>query len=714
MRAPQDRPGAPAGGEGQDAIVPYPARPDLSDAPEGGRGDTRRAGYHFNAGFLTDRRVRRILTLAGYDLRLGRPGDRDDVLVWGHSPHARRGEAAAESSGASLVRVEDAFLRSLRPGRSGEPPLGLVIDRSGMHYDATRPSDLEAMLAHHPLDNTVLLDRARDVVARMEEGHLTKYAAVDPELEPPDPGFVLVIDQTRDDAAIRLGQANDMSFAEMLTWARQDQPDAKIVVKPHPDTQAGHRPGHFDPATLPDGVEIEDRPISPWRLFEHARAVYTVSSQLGFEAILAGHRPVTFGVPFYAGWGLTDDRRPVPERRGRRLTRAQLAAAALILYPVWYDPYRDRLCPVEDVIGALEAQARAWREDRHGYAAVGMRAWKRTHHTAFFGGCGGGVGYFENVEAAATDGRPVQVWASRESPELQRACTREGRLLLRVEDGFLRSRGLGAELIPPLSLVQDDLGIYYDPTRESRLERQVAQAAELPPARLLRAEKLIAALRRGRLTKYNLDADRNLPEIPDGRPVILVPGQVEDDASVLRGAGEAATNVELLRTARRLHPRGFLIYKPHPDVEAGLRTGEIPIESLVEMADHVAGRADPVTLIDRADRVVTNTSALGFEALIRGVPVTTLGTPFYAGWGLTTDLGRIPARRTARPSLAALAHAVLVTYPRYHDPATGLPCPVEVAVERLITGERMAHRPRLKLLAMLQGWLKGRFRLRQG
>jgi hypothetical protein len=77
------------------------------------------------------------------------------------------------------------------------------------------------------------------------------------------------------------------------------------------------------------------------------------------------------------------------------------------------------------------------------------------------------------------------------------------------------------------------------------------------------------------------------------------------------------------------------------------------------------------------------TSGLGFEALIRGVPVTTLGAPFYAGWGLTTDLGEVPPRRRARPSLPALVHATLVAYPRYHDPVTGLPCPVEVAVERL-------------------------------
>jgi capsular polysaccharide export protein len=692
MGPSQDRPGA------------VPDSPDPAIDGQGGPSASRRTGFHFNAGFLTQGRVRRILSLAGYDLRLGRPDAADDVLVWGHSPYAPRGEAAAKSTGAAIVRVEDAFLRSLHPGRAGEPPIGLVIDRTGMYFDASCPSDLETLLSRHPLDNTALLNRARDVMARMAEAHLGKYCAVDPSLDPPDPGFVLVVDQTRGDASIRLGGANADSFAEMLTWARQDHPDATIVVKTHPETQGGHREGHFDPDTLPPGVVLEDRPISPWRLFENARAVYTVSSQLGFEAILAGHKPVTFGLPFYAGWGLTDDRRPVPARRGRPLTRAQLVAAALILHPVWYDPYRDRLCPVEDALAALEAQARAWREDRQGYVALGLRDWKHAHHRAFFETAGARVSFPADTARAIGDGRPVQVWASREDDMLAPACAREGRPLSRVEDGFLRSRGLGARLVPPLSLVQDDLGIYYDPTHESRLERLIAEAARMEPPRLRRAERLIDTLTRRKITKYNLDGETALPDLPEDREIVLVPGQVEDDASVLRGAGDVDTNLELLRTARRLHPTGFLIYKPHPDVEAGLRRGAVPIGELVELADHEANGADPVALIAAADRVVTMTSGLGFEALIRGVPVTTLGAPFYAGWGLTTDLGEVPARRRARPALAALVHATLIAYPRYHDPVTGLPCPVEVAVERLADGVPVPRGGRRRILATLQAW----------
>ena len=666
-------------------------------------GAPRKRGYSYNAGFLTQRRVRRILQLAGYDLRLGKPGPDDDVLVWGHSPYAGRGTRVASATGAHLVRIEDAFLRSLHPGRSGDPPMGLIIDRRGIYFDASGPSDLEVLLATHPLDDTALLDRARGAMARIAAAHLTKYAANDPDLEPPPPGYVLLIDQTRGDAAIWMGAASAHSFAEMLAHAMEDHPGAPIVIKTHPETRAGHRAGHFDPAALPQGVTIDDRPIPPQRLFEGARAVYCVTSLLGFEAILAGHRPVLFGVPFYAGWGLSDDRRPTPARRQRKLTRAQLAAAALILYPTWYDPYRDRLGRIEDVLGALEAEVRAWRADRAGYVAVGMRAWKRRHLTQFFGP----MRFTDDTATAAADGRAVMVWAGRETPALVAACADAKRPLHRLEDGFLRSRGLGAELVPPLSLVVDDLGIYYDPSRESRLDRLIAAATKMEPKQLLRAEELVARLVALGVTKYNPGGAA--PEVPlaGERPLILVPGQVEDDASIILGAGEVRTNAGLLTRARALYPEALILYKPHPDVVAGLRQGAVADDVLAQCADAVLAQGDPAILLAQVDGVVTMTSGLGFEALLRGVPVTCLGAPFYAGWGLTRDLGPVPAHRKARPSLAALAHAALITYPRYFDPISGLPCPPEVALDRLADGAGLRGRPGLRALAKLQGWFAG-------
>ena len=97
------------------------------------------------------------------------------------------------------------------------------------------------------------------------------------------------------------------------------------------------------------------------------------------------------------------------------------------------------------------------------------------------------------------------------------------------------------------------------------------------------------------------------------------------------------------------------------------------------------------------------TSLLGFEALLRGVKVVTLGAPFYAGWGLTEDRGDIPARRRAEVSIEGLAHAALIDYPRYFDPRSGTACPVEVVVERLASGDLPRRGVANRVLAKLQG-----------
>ena len=166
-------------------------------------------------------------------------------------------------------------------------------------------------------------------------------------------------------------------------------------------------------------------------------------------------------------------------------------------------------------------------------------------------------------------------------------------------------------------------------------------------------------------------------------------------------------NAALLARTRAENPDAVIIYKPHPDVEAGLREGNIAATE----ADVVAHATDAARLLAAVDAVWTMTSALGFEALLRGLPVTCLGTPFYAGWGLTRDLGKVPARRMARPDIVSLAHATLIDYPRYFDPVTRQPCPVEVIVHRLASGDLPRPSPGNRLLAKAQGALAGHARL---
>ncbi|MFN3993605.1 MAG: capsular polysaccharide biosynthesis protein [Tabrizicola flagellatus] len=651
---------------------------------------------HQNLSILRNARLHRVLALAGHELRFGLPRSGEGVLVWGASPTAWRGEALAARRGLALIRVEDAFLRSIHPGRArGEAPTGYLIDPEGVHFDGRRPSRIERILTSTDFHNSDILSEARTLIDCILENDLSKYNNHASDLAAPDPGYVLVIDQCAGDASIRQGGASAATFRSMLAAALRDNPDRRIVIRTHPETAAGLRPGHFGPTDAGGRVTLLTAPVSPHRLLAGAAEVYAVTSQLGFEAILHGHRPWIFGQPFYAGWGLSRDEQPIP-RRTRRLTREELFAGAMLLAPLWYDPCRDRLCGLEEVIHQLAAEARAFREDRRGHVAAGMRLWKRPRLQAVFGATRALRFRDDPVAAdrlARATGRGLLVWAGREPEDFTPAAP-----CRRVEDGFLRSRGLGAELVPPLSLVTDDLGIYYDPTRPSRLERLIA--TPLTPAQRRRTEAFLDLLRAEGLSKYNLGG--TIPALPPGHR-ILVPGQVEDDASIRKGAGAVRTNLALLRAARAANPDAVVIYKPHPDVEAGLRAGAIATADLDGLADLIASGADPVALLAEVQEVWTMTSLLGFEALLRGLPVTCLGAPFYAGWGLTRDLGPVPARRTARPDVVQIAHAALIAYPRYWDPVSRRPCPPEVALERLATGA-IPHPGRLnRLLSKAQG-----------
>ena len=237
-------------------------------------GENARRLFVYNGGFLTNTRVRRILTLSGFDIKLGKPSNGDLVGIWGQSPTSGRGKAVSAKTDAPLLHIEDAFLRSVLTGRDGDDPIGLHIDHKGVHFDP-------ATVCDHPLDDAALLARARDAIETIKTRHLSKYNAFDPATPAPEPGYVVVIDQTRGDASVKASGADLNTFREMLFYAQTDHPFAQIIIKTHPETSVGHRGGYYTVADTNDRVHLLDTPISPYTLFDGAVAVYTVSSQMG-------------------------------------------------------------------------------------------------------------------------------------------------------------------------------------------------------------------------------------------------------------------------------------------------------------------------------------------------------------------------------------------------------------------------------------------------
>ncbi|MEB3170039.1 MAG: capsular polysaccharide biosynthesis protein [Synechococcaceae cyanobacterium] len=626
------------------------------------------------------------------------------VLGWGNKPSAARAARLAQRRGVPLWRCEDGFLRSLGLGADG-PPLSLVLDDLGIYYDASRPSRLEGLIAA-PLA-PAQQQRAEALRQLWCQERLSKYNG-GPESPAPAEPFVLVVDQTAGDLSIGGGLADGARFQEMLRCALAEHPHHTVVVKTHPEVARGRRRGHFTPADLADPrLRLCADGGHPAALLERAEAVYVVTSQLGFEALLWGRPVHCFGMPFYAGWGLTHDALPPPQRRAEAPSRAltDLVHAALIDYAVYVDPHRHQPCAVEDLVRCIGLQRRRLAASPGRALAVGFERWKRPVLARFLPGTRLRFARSEAAAGGAEEpaGQALVRWGYR-APALAKRWPGP---VLQVEDGFLRSVGLGGDLHRPLSWVVDHRGVYYDATRPSDLEAWLA-SAELTAAQLARAAALRQRLVREAITKYNLNA-KAWQRPPGLRRVVVVPGQVEGDASLRFGAVDIRTNLELLQAVRRAEPEAFLIYKPHPDVVAGLRRASAAERQALELADLVLPDVAMQALFDQVDAVHVLTSLAGFEALLRGLEVQVWGLPFYAGWGLTQDAHRCP-RRGRQLSLDALVYGALIAYPRYVSRFSGWQISPEQAIDELLAW-RQEHRPRLAWrTALIRLWARLRRR----
>ena len=349
------------------------------------------------------------------------------------------------------------------------------------------------------------------------------------------------------------------------------------------------------------------------------------------------------------------------------------------------DPYSGRPVPIETAIEQIAFWRRAIDRNRGLAVAAGIARWKRREvETMLWPGepLVFARTAVEAVRNARSGQGAIAVWPSKAPRGLDAEAAAHGVAIHPVEDGFLRSAGLGSDCHPPHSIILDRIGLHLDPSRPSELETLIASAID-NPVTLARAERLMRDIVEAGISKY-ASGGRPFERPVQKRRLVLVTGQVEDDLSVRLGGAGVQGNLDLIRRARAAEPDAYLIFKPHPDVDAGHRRGRIPDAQALEFVDSVVRDVPMASLLDSADAVHVLTSLAGFEALIRGCEVVTHGQPFYAGWGLTTDLAPpIERRRGRNITKAQLVAATLILYPRYLDPVTKLPCPPEILVERL-------------------------------
>ncbi|VEJ51561.1 capsular polysaccharide biosynthesis protein [Neisseria weaveri] len=617
------------------------------------------------------------------------------VLGWGLRPTTHKARAYAKKHRLPFIALEDGFLRSIGLGVTGCPPLALVIDDSGIYYDTTRTSRLEQLVLAADSMPSEIIEDARKAIDLIVADKLSKYnhAPIFSDglsvKRLSEKEVVLVIDQTFGDMAVQYGGADTDTFERMFQTALSENPDAEIWVKTHPDVLSGKKRGYLtDLSNHAENVRLVAEDINPISLLEQADKVYCVTSQMGFEALLLGKPVVTFGLPWYAGWGVSDDRHSgvaglTAQKRRAPRSLLQLFAAAYLQYSRYINPNTGKTGTIFDVIDYLSSARRLNEKLRGNLYCVGMSLWKQAVIKPFFNvpSCRlHFVSSFKKLEKSAlpSDAR-LLVWGngSQESADF---AQKHNLPVLRMEDGFIRSVGLGSNLVPPLSLVIDDQGIYFNAEQPSRLEH-ILQSREFTAQDFQTASYLQQALTEAEISKYNVgNGTLNIPNTD--RKVLLVPGQVEDDASIRHGLPEIRTNLGLLKKVRELNPDAYIIYKPHPDVVSGNRVGAIPPEEASRYADQTVTECDILTCLKHADEVHTLTSLSGFEALLRGKTVHCYGLPFYAGWGLTQDYLNLP-RRTRKLALWELVAGTLIHYPNYISPTTFGLIDVATAIETL-------------------------------
>ncbi|WP_412526692.1 capsular biosynthesis protein [Burkholderia lata] len=468
------------------------------------------------------------------------------------------------------------------------------------------------------------------------------------------------------------------AFASMIEAARAADPDAEFWLIRSGDPGSG--PWLSESASLPDNTRLLIPPYSLAEALRHVDGVFVIGASEGICGLLADIPTHVFGTPYYAGWGLTHDHTVLPSRRARP-TLTALFDVVFLRFVRYLDPLTLAHGPLESVLDSIELQHEVAQRfaDLQSVVAIRFQRWKRPFATPFLTAGGGRLRWTHKLDSVRT-GECAALWGARPAENIAPNVPH-----VRIEDGFIHSLGLGSDMSAPYSHVLDRRGLYFDARQPSDLT-VLLNETEFSDAELARAAALREQLVQFGITKYNLGRRSPAWQAPPDRQVVLVPGQVADDASIRLGTLGLCTADALLREVRARRPHAFIVYKPHPDVLSGNRNGVIDAFGLADVIDT---DADLLSLIEAADEIHTLSSLSGFDALLRNKAVFTYGLPFYAGWGLTHDM-LVQPWRERRLTLDMLVAGVLLQYPVYWDWKLGIFTTPEAVVRQLA---RPAARP---------------------
>lgn len=610
--------------------------------------------------------------------------NKNSVFIgWGRKKSGFKAVELAKKYDVKFLLLEDGFLRSLNLGIENSSSFSIVKDDIGIYYDATTPSKLEKILNTYEF-STEELEQAKKAIELIKKEKLSKYnnnLCVPKDLFNTNEERVLIITQVANDTSLKFGLAGSFSTQDIINDVINENPNAKIYIKIHPDVLSGKKQSDFNAQNLPSKCVIIKENYNPIELLSHFKKVYTKTSGMGFEALMLGSECVCYGMPFYAGWGLTQDKLEC-KRRLKKRSLEEVFYATYILYSEYFNPYLNQKSDIFDTIHTLTKYKKIEHANSNTLYFLGFTLWKRWFMKPFFKAKNNKIIFLNSLDelykANLNPEDKIFIWGKKYDKALL-AKDFNNEIFL-VEDGFLRSVFLGSDLTRPFSLIVDSKGLYVDPSKPSDLE-DILQNHIFDESLKQRAKKLIITITQNKFSKYNGLKHEKL-NFNTNKKIILIPAQVEDDASMILG-GAGFDTLKLLQSVRKSNENAFIVFKPHPDVLSGNRKGLKDKSIILKYCDEIIENVSIDSAINACDEIHTITSTSGFDTLLRGKKVVVYGKPFYAGWGLTNDLHEIP-RRTRVLSLEELVAGVLILYPRYIHPKSKNLCEVELALDIML------------------------------
>lgn len=233
-----------------------------------------------------------------------------------------------------ISRVEDGYLRSFDLGKEHNQANSLVIDNESLHFDKNGKSIIHELISEE-IDEKITNQHAEYFIKFCKNNFITKYSAINKKhldtIERinnlfPAANFIGVVGQKPNDKSMIYGNPKSYSNFSIFYKALKENKDSIIIFKQHPDVVDNLLTDIlirlfciFSKRTF----FIKDKFLSPIYFINRSNVIYTISSTIGLEALIHDKKTVVFGTPFYAGYGLTEDRVKI-ERKKKLITKEQL------------------------------------------------------------------------------------------------------------------------------------------------------------------------------------------------------------------------------------------------------------------------------------------------------------------------------------------------------------------------------------------------------